>query len=136
MSLGTGHHHPLIWHEGDKIPSQMDWGVFQIIAVVRVELIDHSLFLTSVTFGNHILHHLLPTVDHSKLPLVRDVFLKTCKEFSVDFNDEWFEQRKISPCFGWIAMVQQLFRGHSADTNFPFGILKQNQQSDEKKKTK
>jgi hypothetical protein len=108
MSLGTGHHHPLIWHDGDKFPDKVDWGIFQVIAVVRVEEIDRNLLLTSTTFGNHILHHLLPSVDHSKLPLVREVFLQTCREHQIDFNDSWFEKRKMKPLEGWVAMVQQV----------------------------
>ena len=31
VSLAAGHHHPDIWHEGDKIPDEMDWGLFQVI---------------------------------------------------------------------------------------------------------
>ena len=30
VSLAAGHHHPDIWHEGDKIPKEIDWGVFQV----------------------------------------------------------------------------------------------------------
>lgn len=109
MSLGTGHHHPLIWHEGDNIPETVDWGIFQVIAVVRCDEIDNNLLFTSTTFGNHILHHLLPAVDHSKLPLVHDAFLQTCKEFKIDFKDVWFEKRKIHPFMGWVAMIQQVW---------------------------
>jgi hypothetical protein len=108
MSLGTGHHHPLIWHDGDKIPKTIDWGIFQVIAVVRCDEIDQNLLLASTTFGNHILHHLLPSVDHSKLPLVSEVFIQTCREFQINFQDSWFEKRKIKPFQGWFAMVQQV----------------------------
>jgi hypothetical protein len=30
VSLAAGHHHPEIWHEGDAIAKEMDFGVFQV----------------------------------------------------------------------------------------------------------
>lgn len=30
VSLAAGHHHPDMWAEGDKIPDEMDWGLFQV----------------------------------------------------------------------------------------------------------
>jgi hypothetical protein len=45
-----------------------------------------SLFLTSISFGDHTLHHLFPTVDASKLPHLYPTFLETCKEFNVNFS--------------------------------------------------
>lgn len=30
VSLAAGHHHPDIWHEGDEIPKEIDWGLFQV----------------------------------------------------------------------------------------------------------
>lgn len=30
VSLSAGHHHPSIWHEGDLITKEMDFGVFQV----------------------------------------------------------------------------------------------------------
>ena len=110
ISLSAGHHDPLIWCEGDKIVDTVDWGIFQILSVARFETVYNSLFLTSTTFGNHALHHLLPTVDHSKLPLVWPTYVETCKEFGIDFKDEWFKPRgtKIPMIMGWIAMVKQV----------------------------
>lgn len=108
ISLGAGHHNPMIWHQGDKIVDKLDWGIFQIISVARFETVDKSLLLTSTSFGNHAMHHLLPTVDHSKLPLVYPVYVETCKEFGIDFKDEWFEQRGSPVIMGWVAMVKQV----------------------------
>jgi hypothetical protein len=109
ISLGAGHHDPQVWHEGDKIVDSVDWGLFQIISVARFEIIDKSLLLTSVTFGNHALHHLLPTVDHSKLPLLFPTYVQTCQEFGVDFKDEWFEKRNNHGLLtGWVAMIMQV----------------------------
>jgi len=38
------------------------------------------------TYGNHILHHLFPTLDHGLLDTIRPIFQETCKEF--DLPDE------------------------------------------------
>lgn len=108
ISLGAGHHNPLIWHQGDKIVENLDWGIFQIVSVARFEAVDRNLLLTSVSFGNHALHHLMPTVDHSKLPFLLPTFIETCKEFGIDFNDDWFLPRDCGILFGWVAMIKQV----------------------------
>lgn len=120
ISLGAGHHNPLVWHHGDKIVDTVDWGIFQIISVARFETVDKSLLMTSVSFGNHAMHHLLPTVDHSKLPLLFPIYVQTCKEFGIDFQDEWFEQRGGSILSGWCAMMAQVRTKH---TIFPVIIV-------------
>ena len=111
ISLGAGHHNPLVWHEGDKIMDKLDWGIFQIISVARFETVDKSLLLTSVSFGNHALHHLFPTVDHSKLPFLQSVYLQTCKEFGINFEDDWFKCRGSTVIMGWVAMIRQVDHG-------------------------
>ena len=108
ISLGAGHHNPLVWHQGDTIVDSLDWGLFQIISVARFETVDKNLFLTSVSFGNHALHHLLPSVDHSKLPLLRDTYELTCKEFGVNFAEEWFQKRESGLLQGWFDMLLQV----------------------------
>lgn len=108
ISLSVGHHSPNIWHEGDKIVDSLDWGIFQIVSSSRADFVDRSLLLTVTSFGNHVLHHLLPTVDHSKLPLVHDVYIKTCKEYGIDFKDEFFAERNITPLRGFVVMIQEV----------------------------
>jgi fatty acid desaturase len=39
-----------------------------------------------VTFGEHSLHHLFPTVDHTNLHHLYPVFHETCKEFGVKYK--------------------------------------------------
>lgn len=53
----------------------------------RVETVFQNLFLVLITFGHHTLHHLFPTVCHSKLPLLEGVFIETLKEF----EEEWIK---------------------------------------------
>ena len=45
-----------------------------------------SLLLSATTFGNHALHHLFPTVDHSKLDALYPALLQTCREFALDYQ--------------------------------------------------
>ena len=40
----------------------------------------------SIYFGDHTLHHLFPTVDHSKLPLLYGVFHETCEQFHIPYR--------------------------------------------------
>lgn len=86
VGLAVAHHHPDIYHAGDAMREDRDWGLCQLDAVRdRVE-VTGNLFLVSTTFGDHALHHLLPTVDHSKLNYLYPVLLETCKEFGIPFR--------------------------------------------------
>jgi len=44
----------------------------------------NNLFIALATFGDHTLHHLFPTLDHSLIPLFKDELEDTCKEFGLD----------------------------------------------------
>lgn len=86
VGLTVGHHHPDNFHDGDAAREDTDWGLCQLDAVQdRVE-VTGNLFLTSTMFGDHALHHLFPTVDHSKLPYLYPALEKTCKEFGIDYR--------------------------------------------------
>lgn len=65
---------------------EMDWGIFQIDAVMDRKDITGSLFLVLTNFGDHALHHLFPTIDHGKLDYLYPVFLKTCEEFGIKWR--------------------------------------------------
>lgn len=69
----------------------LDWGLLELDAVRERKVIDDSNFLVLTNFGLHGLHHLLPTVDHSYLPLCVKAFEDTCKEFGVstDKFSQW-----------------------------------------------
>lgn len=51
----------------------------------KAEGIFQNVFLALVTFGRHPLHHLFPTVCHSKLEYLKPVFEETLKEFQLDY---------------------------------------------------
>lgn len=63
-----------------------DFGLGQIDAVRDHVELAHNLFIVLVTFGEHSLHHLFPTVDHTNLHHLYPVFQETCKEFEVKYK--------------------------------------------------
>lgn len=63
-----------------------DFGLYHLEATTdRVEA-KGSAILALCTFGDHTLHHLLPTVDHGYLPYLYPVLEQTCKDFGVDLG--------------------------------------------------
>ena len=87
VGLIAAHHHPDIWHHGDELRYKSnDWGIRQIEAVRDRKDVTGNLFLVVTLFGDHTLHHLFPTVDHSKLKHLYPVLLETCQEFNIDFE--------------------------------------------------
>nr|QKG32711.1 fads2a [Gecarcoidea lalandii] len=86
IGMTAAHHHPDIFHDGDRMRDNPDWGLCQLDAVrERIEMTG-NLFLVLISFGDHTLHHLLPTVDHSRLHDLYPAFLETCKEFNIPFS--------------------------------------------------
>jgi fatty acid desaturase len=85
FAVNSGHHSPEIVHEGDEFDN-LDFGVFQIRAIVDRQAVDDHLFTVLGYYGLHTLHHMFPTLDHSILPKLEGIFLETCKDFSVEFR--------------------------------------------------
>jgi len=85
-SLIASHHHPDIYHAGDTPRQETDWGLRQIDATKDVTNKGNSFFLVATTFGHHTLHHLFPTVDHSKLHLLYPILEETCFEFGIKYE--------------------------------------------------
>ncbi|KAJ9587923.1 hypothetical protein L9F63_018649 [Diploptera punctata] len=84
--FNAAHHHPDVFHDGDTPRDDRDWGLAQIDAARdRVE-INNVVFLVLVTFGDHLMHHMFPTVDHWHLHKLYPVFYETCKEFGVTYQ--------------------------------------------------
>lgn len=70
----------------------LDFGIFQLNAVIDRKDAKQNQFMVLTHFGEHTLHHLFPTLDHGLLPQLNDIFLDTCKEFSVEMREyPWFE---------------------------------------------
>lgn len=65
---------------------ELDWGIFQLDAVMDRKDITGSSFLVLTNFGDHALHHLFPTIDHGKLKYLYPIFLETCKQFGIEWR--------------------------------------------------
>lgn len=88
VGVNAAHHHPDIFHDGDEPRSKdgMDWGIYQVDAVMDRKDITGSHFLVLTNFGDHALHHLFPTIDHGQLEYLYPVFKKTCKQFGIEWQ--------------------------------------------------
>uniref|UniRef100_A0A6M2DY45 Putative delta 6-fatty acid desaturase/delta-8 sphingolipid desaturase n=1 Tax=Xenopsylla cheopis TaxID=163159 RepID=A0A6M2DY45_XENCH len=91
IGINAAHHHPKIYHHGDKPRDDLDFGIFQLDAVMDRTDITGSTFLVLTNFGDHGLHHLFPTIDHAYLPHLYPVLEEVCKQFNVKlrFTTQW-----------------------------------------------
>jgi fatty acid desaturase len=117
LSIGAtaAHHHPDIFHDGDEPLPDPDFGIGQLDATRdRAENIFQNLFVTLITFGNHPLHHLFPTVCHSKLPYLREVFEQTVREFKLNYPG--IPQLELyMGCYQQLARTEVKMRGKKID---------------------
>ena len=106
--LISAHHHPDIYHAGDSFRYGTDWGLCQLDAVRDRWDVNGNLLAELTLYGNHVLHHMFPTVDHGLLDELRPVFRQTCRDFGIaDFDYE------RSPYSQWdlaVGVVRQLVR--------------------------
>ncbi|GFG28992.1 hypothetical protein Cfor_06943, partial [Coptotermes formosanus] len=86
LGFNGAHHHPDIFHDGDTPRADRDFGLGQIDAVRDHVEFAHNLFVVLVTFGEHCLHHLFPTIDHTNLHHFYPIFHETCKEYGVKYK--------------------------------------------------
>lgn len=86
VAFNVGHHGPKNVHEGDEIKSY-DYGIYQLAATIERTEARSNLFITLTHFGDHILHHMFPSLDHSLLPQLNDIFIETCLEFKEELRE-------------------------------------------------
>lgn len=102
VAVNAGHHGPTIVHEGDEFKG-LDFGIYQLGTTIdRVEA-KAGLFMTLTHFGDHMLHHMFPSLDHAILPHLRETFIETL----IDFKEEL---REFTFFDALIAQFQQLKR--------------------------
>lgn len=140
VSLAAGHHHPDVWHAGDPLPEVansktvdsktstcsdhgMDWGVFQLLATGRRPDVDSIFVLSTISFGQHILHHLFPTVDQCQLADLEPLLIETTKEFGLYDLIAPTGRGSMTPIGGYWGMLYQAFRSVSRSENFPVFAL-------------
>ncbi|XP_055634620.1 cytochrome b5-related protein [Toxorhynchites rutilus septentrionalis] len=87
VGKNAAHHHPEIFHAGDEIPDEIDFGMYQIAAVMDRADVKGSHFAVLTSFGDHCLHHLFPTLDHGILPQLYPIFHQTCEEFEAVYRE-------------------------------------------------
>ena len=82
------HHSDHSWSDGKPHtpPRPLDFGLHTMAATqdFSAELPLWAVLLVS-PFNHHRLHHLLPAVDESRLPMLEGVLLQTCQEFGVPY---------------------------------------------------
>lgn len=105
VAINAGHHGPRRVHEGDKIEN-LDFGIYQISATINRVEADHNLLTTLLYYGDHTLHHMFPTLDHSLLEQLRDVYEETCLEFQAELE-------KCTQLEALIGQFQQLRRSET-----------------------
>jgi fatty acid desaturase len=84
IGLTTAHHHKDMYHVGDGgFRFGLDWGLAQLDATADSRDVTGFLLTELSMFGNHILHHLFPTLDHGHLDFLRPILQQTCDEFKL-----------------------------------------------------
>ena len=69
----------------------MDFGVLQLNTVIDRLDAKSNQFMVLTNFGDHVMHHMFPTLDHGLLPQLYETFLETCKEFEVEMMEyPWY----------------------------------------------
>lgn len=109
VAFNAGHHGPTIVHEGDEFKG-LDFGIYQLGATVdRIEA-KSNLFMTLTHFGDHMLHHMFPSLDHSLLPQLSETFIETCNDFKE-------ELREFTLLEAMLGQFQQLSRTKTIQLN-------------------
>ncbi|XP_030384255.1 cytochrome b5-related protein [Scaptodrosophila lebanonensis] len=87
IGLTAAHHDPRIYHDGDAVRPDHDWGLFQIDTIIDRGDVKWSDLLVLTHFGEHALHHLFPTLDHGVLKLLYPELQQTLKEFNGELRE-------------------------------------------------
>ncbi|KAF2887820.1 hypothetical protein ILUMI_18353 [Ignelater luminosus] len=82
------HFHPDVFFDGDepRPKHQLDWGISQLDTTSdRYEVMGNHL-LSLITFGDHAVHHLFPTLDQAVLEHLYPVVGETMKQFNLNLR--------------------------------------------------
>ena len=91
----TTHHGPELYHAGDELREERDWGLHTLDTTRDMDKSSQvygalARPLVYTTFGNHLLHHFFPAVDHSKVLQTERILIKSnpsnISEMSFLFN--------------------------------------------------
>lgn len=81
----------------------LDWGAFQMDTMIDREEILGNHFWALTNFGDHIIHHLFPTLDHGYLNDLYPILYETAHEFGLEVRAKSFASLIVG-------QHQQLFR--------------------------
>jgi fatty acid desaturase len=87
-----------------------DFGLHQINIIYEREFAKSNVFVSLTTFGDHLMHHVFPTLDHAVLPQMSEVFLETCRDFNI-------EVKSCTMLEGFVGQLKQLRLTKHADDN-------------------
>lgn len=69
----------------------MDWGIYCVDTVVDNSNVSHNHLASLTHFGNHLMHHLLPTIDHGVALQLYPILFDSMAEFETKFEEyPWF----------------------------------------------
>lgn len=95
VGLNAGHHCTTAYHDGDANREDRDWGLYQLDACIDRNEIKGSHFMVLISFGDHILHHLFPTLDHGILTQLYPLLFETLKQFEEELRAFSFPKQII-----------------------------------------
>ncbi len=70
-----------------SIRSNMDWGLYCLDTVVDNSNISHNHLASLTHFGNHLMHHLVPTIDHGVVEQLYPILFETLADFETEFEE-------------------------------------------------
>ncbi|CAG9559666.1 unnamed protein product [Danaus chrysippus] len=87
IAVNAAHHHPDAIKDGDQPRNPTpDWGEHQVEALLDRKDINNSTFAVLTMFGDHALHHMFPTIDHSILKHLHPTFIQLCEKFQANYR--------------------------------------------------
>lgn len=69
----------------------MDWGIYCLDTVVDNSALSGNHLAALTHFGNHVIHHLVPTIDHGVISQFYPILFETVIEFETAFAEyPWY----------------------------------------------
>ncbi|XP_022825340.1 cytochrome b5-related protein-like [Spodoptera litura] len=87
IAVNAAHHHPDAIKDGDQPASETpDWGMHQVEALLDRKDVNGNVFAVMTLFGDHCLHHMFPTLDHSVLKYMHPLFIDLCEKYQANYR--------------------------------------------------
>lgn len=65
----------------------MDWGIYCLDTVIENSDVRQNHLASLTHFGNHLMHHLVPTIDHGVAAQLYPTLFETMAEFETEFEE-------------------------------------------------